>query len=71
MKKMMMIAAMMVATLSANAQNEVGQISIKPTVGLNIASMSKFDYKKLVLRVSMVFLRILALPLLCSTLCRV
>ena len=46
MKKIMMIAAMMVATLSANAQNEVGQISIKPTVGLNIASMSKFDYKK-------------------------
>ena len=53
MKKMMMIAAMMVATLSANAQNEVGQISIKPTVGLNIASMSKFDYKKN--RVGMVF----------------
>ena len=53
MKKIMMIAAMMVATLSANAQNEVGQISIKPTVGLNIASMSKFDYKKN--RVGMVF----------------
>ena len=46
MKKIMMIAALMVATLSANAQNEVGQISIKPTIGLNIASMSKFDYKK-------------------------
>ena len=46
MKKMMMIAAMMVATLSANAQNEVGQISIKPTVGLNFASMTKYDDSK-------------------------
>ena len=46
MKKIMMIAAMMVATLSANAQNEVGQISIKPTVGLNFASMTKYDDSK-------------------------
>ena len=30
MKKIMMIAAMMVATLSANAQNEVGQWSLQP-----------------------------------------
>ena len=30
MKKMMMIAAMMVATLSANAQNEVGQWTLMP-----------------------------------------
>ena len=36
-----MIAALMVATLSANAQNEVGQVTLKPTVGLNIASMTK------------------------------
>ena len=41
MKKIMMIAAMMVATLSANAQNEVGQISIKPAFGLNFASLTK------------------------------
>ena len=46
MKKIMMIAALMVATLSASAQNEVGQITLKPTVGLNIASMTKFDYSK-------------------------
>ena len=46
MKKIMMIAAMMVATLSANAQNEVGQISIKPTVGLNFATLTKFDDSK-------------------------
>jgi len=46
MKKIMMIAAMMVATLSANAQNEVGQLSIKPTVGLNFATMTKLSDSK-------------------------
>jgi len=46
MKKIMMIAAMMVAALSANAQNEVGQVTLKPMVGLNIASMSKADNSK-------------------------
>ena len=46
MKKIMMIAAMMVAAISANAQNEVGQITLKPTVGLNIASMTKIDGSK-------------------------
>lgn len=38
MKKIMMIAAMMVATVTANAQNEVGQLTLQPKVGLNIAS---------------------------------
>lgn len=32
---------MMVATLSASAQNEVGQITLKPTVGINIAKITK------------------------------
>ena len=41
-----MIAAMMVAAISANAQNEVGQLTLKPTVGLNIASMTKADGSK-------------------------
>ena len=40
MKKIMMIAAMMVAVLSANAQNEVGQVTLQPKVGINIASMT-------------------------------
>ena len=40
MKKIMMIAAMMVATLSANAQNEVGQVTLKPTVGMNISTIT-------------------------------
>ena len=40
MKKIMMIAAMMVATLSANAQNEVGQFTLQPKVGINIANMT-------------------------------
>ena len=40
MKKIMMIAALMVATLSASAQNEVGQVTLQPKVGINIASMT-------------------------------
>ena len=46
MKKIMMIAAMMVAVLSANAQNEVGQFTLKPTVGMNIATMTKTNDSK-------------------------
>ncbi|MCR4919809.1 MAG: porin family protein [Prevotella sp.] len=37
MKKFFLAAVMMVATLSANAQNEVGQITLAPTVGANFA----------------------------------
>lgn len=33
MKKFMMIAAMMVMTIAAKAQNEVGQVTLKPMVG--------------------------------------
>ena len=40
MKKIMMIAAMMVAALSANAQNEVGQVTLQPKVGMNIANLT-------------------------------
>ena len=45
MKKIMMIAALMVATLSASAQNEVGQFTLKPMVGLNLSNVTKFDGK--------------------------
>ena len=47
MKKLFFIAAMMVATLSANAQNEVGQWSIKPMVGANFATMTKTTDSKM------------------------
>ena len=40
MKKLMMIAAMMIAAVSANAQNEVGQITLQPKVGINIANLT-------------------------------
>ena len=40
MKKLMMIAAMMIAAVSANAQNEVGQITLQPKVGINIARIT-------------------------------
>ena len=80
MKKIMMIAAMMVAAVTANAQNEVGQITLKPTVGLNIATMTKIDGSKVrpgflvslpVLKVSMVYLRTLVSLLEFSTHSRV
>lgn len=40
MKKIMMIAAMMVATLSANAQNEVGKWTLMPKAGINISTIT-------------------------------
>ncbi len=40
MKKMMMIAAMMIAAVSANAQNEVGQITLMPKAGINISKIT-------------------------------
>ena len=35
-----MIAAMMIAAVSVNAQNEVGQITLQPKVGINISTMT-------------------------------
>ncbi len=40
MKKMMMIAAMMIAAVSANAQNEVGQLTLQPKAGINISTIT-------------------------------
>ena len=48
MKKMMMIAAMMVATLSANAQRSIleqGQFGLQPKVGVDFATVSADDTK--------------------------
>ena len=36
----MMIAAMMVAAMSANAQNEVGQLTLMPKAGINISTIT-------------------------------
>ncbi len=40
MKKFMLAAAVMIMSLGAKAQDEVGQITIAPTVGLNLASIT-------------------------------
>lgn len=40
MKKIMMIACMMIAAVSANAQNEVGQITLQPKVGVNLSTVT-------------------------------
>ena len=47
MKKLFMIAAMMVATLSANAQNALGEWSIKPMAGVNLATLTKTNDSKM------------------------
>jgi len=47
MKKLMMIAIMMIAAVSANAQNEAGKASIKPMAGINLATMTKTDDSKM------------------------
>jgi hypothetical protein len=47
MKKMMMIAAMMLMSIGAFAQNEVGQFTLQPKVGINIANITAdFQDKK-------------------------
>ncbi len=38
MKKIMMFAAMMLMSIGAFAQNEVGQITLQPKVGMNLAN---------------------------------
>lgn len=47
MKKLMIIAIMIVAAVSAKAQNEAGQASIKPMAGINLATMTKADHTKM------------------------
>lgn len=40
-----MLAALMVATLTASAQNEVGQFTLKPAVGMTLANVTNYDGK--------------------------
>ena len=47
MKKMMMMAAMMLLSVGAFAQNEVGQITLKPTAGINLASITDSNDPKM------------------------
>ena len=42
-----MIAAMMLMSIGAFAQNEVGQVTLKPMVGMNLATMTKVDDSKM------------------------
>lgn len=45
MKKMMMIAAMMVATIAAKAQFEPGTFTLQPKVGVDLATITADDSK--------------------------
>ena len=47
MKKILMVAAMMLMSIGAFAQNEVGQITLKPTVGMNLATVTSADNAKM------------------------
>ena len=47
MKKFMMMAAFMVAAVAANAQGEVGTLTIQPKIGLNLSTMTGFDDSKI------------------------
>ena len=41
MKKLMMIAVMMLMSIGAFAQNDVGQFTLKPTLGVNLSTITK------------------------------
>jgi len=43
MKKMILVAVIMLSSVAIYAQNEVGQITIQPKVGLNIANSTDID----------------------------
>ena len=43
MKKFMMMVAMAFATLTASAQSEVGALTLKPLVGINVANITDGD----------------------------
>lgn len=45
MKKLMMIAAMMLMSMGAFAQNEVGQFTLKPMAGMTLANITNIDGK--------------------------
>lgn len=47
MKKLFMIAALMVATLSASAQNEQGVITLQPKVGMNLSTITSAENGKM------------------------
>lgn len=47
MKKIIMIAAMLVAVVCANAQNEEGQLTLMPKAGINLATYSGDDGAKM------------------------
>jgi hypothetical protein len=43
MKKKMIIVAMTVCCMAASAQNEVGQLTLQPKVGLNLANLTSIE----------------------------
>lgn len=77
MKKIMLVAALMLSSVATFAQHAVGSFNIQPKVGLNIANLT--DYSKSdarlglvqVLKESIKQLTSFQLALVCSTPCKV
>lgn len=77
MKKIMLVAALMLSSVATFAQHAVGSFNIQPKVGLNIANLT--DYSKSDARLGLVAgaeesikqLTSFQLALVCSTLCKV
>lgn len=47
MKKFLFAAMALMVSVFANAQNEVGQISVAPVVGINLTNVTKFENTKM------------------------
>lgn len=47
MKKLMIMAAFMVAAVTANAQGEVGSLTIQPKIGMNLSLETGFNESKM------------------------
>jgi hypothetical protein len=43
MKKIFLMAAVVLSSVSAFAQHEVGSVTLQPKVGMNIANVTKMD----------------------------
>ena len=46
MKKIILVAALMLSSVATFAQHEVGSVTLQPKVGLNIANITKGDGNK-------------------------
>ena len=51
MKKFFVLLAFCGSVFAANAQSEVGSITLQPKVGINLASMTDYDDSKMIINI--------------------